>query len=189
MAPEQKRLRLAGLCGIAAPIAALSLIFTAISLSPWFRWSANALSDLGVGEAALVFNSGLVIGGILATLFAAVNFATYHDALRRLGALVFLLGTISLIGIGVFSEAAGRIHFYFSVAFFLLVPIALWIMGAGIFRAGAKSFGVLTVIIGVVGALPWFFSWAAVAVPELLSSLSFTVWSLLQGTRFYLGRP
>jgi len=187
MTPEYKRLRLAGLCGIAAPILALLFIFAAIFFSPWFHWSANALSDLGVGEAALIFNFGLVIGGILAAVFAVGLFLTYQDILRRLGVLVFFLGTLSLIGIGIFSEAAGRIHFYFSVAFFVLVPLSLWIMGAGIFRSGSKGFGVLTMIIAVMGTLPWVGQWTAVAVPELLSSLSFAVWSIIQGVRFYFG--
>ncbi|MBC7219400.1 MAG: DUF998 domain-containing protein, partial [Hadesarchaea archaeon] len=162
MMSEKGRLRLAGICGIAAPIVALLFIFTAIALSPWFSWTANALSDLGVGEAALIFNSGLVLGGVLATVFAATILTTYQDRVRRAGALVFLLGTISLIGIGIFSEAAGRIHFYFSVAFFVLVPISFWIMGAGIFRSGSKGWGTLTVVLGVVGALPWVHHWTAV---------------------------
>ncbi|MGC8817242.1 MAG: DUF998 domain-containing protein [Candidatus Hadarchaeum sp.] len=189
MTPEHRRLRLAGVCGIAAPIVALSFIFIAISLSPWFTWTGNALSDLGVGEAALVFNSGLVLGGLLATVAAVVMFSTYQDKIRRVGALVFLLGTISLIGIGIFSEAAGRIHFYFSVAFFLLVPISFWILGVGIYRSGSKFWGVLTVLLGVVGTLPWTQHWTAVAIPELSSALCFAVWSLVQGARFYLGRP
>ncbi|MEM2890245.1 MAG: DUF998 domain-containing protein [Candidatus Hadarchaeum sp.] len=189
MTPERRRLRLAGVCGIAAPVVALLFIFSAISLSPWFSWTANALSDLGVGEAALVFNSGLVLGGFLATVFAAIMLSIYQDRIRRVGGLVFLLGTISLIGIGIFSEAAGRIHFYFSVAFFVLVPISFWILGIGILRSGHKNWGVLTVVLGVVGALPWVYHWTAVAIPELLSALCFTAWSLVQGARFYLGRP
>ncbi|MGQ9788612.1 MAG: DUF998 domain-containing protein [Candidatus Hadarchaeaceae archaeon] len=185
---EKRGLRFAGLCGVAAPIVALLFIFMAITFSPWFSWTANALSDLGVGEAALIFNSGLVLGGVLATVFATVMLAAYPDRVRRTGALVFLLGTISLIGIGIFSEAAGQIHFYFSVAFFILVPISFWIMGVGIFRSVHKSWGIFTLVLGVVGALPWTHHWPAVAIPELLSALCFTAWSIVQGTRFYLGR-
>ncbi|MFH1820914.1 MAG: DUF998 domain-containing protein [Methanobacteriota archaeon] len=186
--PEEKRLKLAGLCGVAAPIVALSCIFIAISLSPWFNWSANALSDLGIGEAAWVFNLGLMAGGILSMVFVVGMFSPFNDSVRRLGTLVFFLGALSLVGIGAFSEAAGRIHFYFSVAFFVLVPISLLLIGAGFVLTGSRKFGVLTVVIGVLAALPWAFSWSSVAVPELLSALASTAWSAIQGARFYLGR-
>jgi hypothetical membrane protein len=63
-------LKAAGLCGVATPIIVLPLILLSISYSPWFSWTRNALSDLGVHEAAILFNSSLMIGGVLALAFA-----------------------------------------------------------------------------------------------------------------------
>jgi len=63
-------LKLAELCGVIGPIIALAFIAFAIAYSPWFNWYTNALSDLGVGEAALIFNLGLIVGGVLTTIFA-----------------------------------------------------------------------------------------------------------------------
>lgn len=187
--PGGKRLKLAGICGIAAPAVSFSCIFIAISLSPWFTWSGNALSDLGVGEADWLFNSGLVAGGILTIAFTSGLFSTYKDAARRFGALLFLLSAISLVGIGIFSEAAGRTHFYFSVAFFVLLALSLVALGIGNLLARSRKIGVLALIVGFLAALPWAFAWGAVAVPELISSLAGTAWAAVQGAIFLLGKP
>jgi hypothetical membrane protein len=190
MAPDVKRLRLAGICGVAAPIVALLCIFIAISLSPWFRWSSNALSDLGVGGASQVFNSGLIVGGILTIILALGMFASFKgQGLRRLGAVAFLLDAFCLLGIGVFSEAAGVVHYYFSVAFFGLLTISLLLLGSGAILGGSRKFGALTIAMGILAALPWAFGWSAVAVPEMLSALAATAWSAAQGARLYLDKP
>ncbi len=183
-----RRLKTAGICGLAAPAVSLVCIFAAISLSPWFSWAGNALSDLGVGEAAWLFNSGLVAGGVLTTVFALGLFIPYQDQARRFGALLFFFSALSLVGIGIFSEAAGRTHFYFSVAFFALLALSLMIIGIGSIVARSRKFGVLTLAIGAVAALPWAFPWGAVAVPELISALAGSVWAAIHGAQFLRGR-
>ena len=188
MLARKKWLGLAGLCGVAAPVVALSLIFLAVSISPWFSWSANALSDLGVGEAAWVFNSGLMTGGILTMVFAAGLLTTFRGrALRRVGAVLLFFDAVALFGIGLFSEAAGDIHSYFSVAFFVLFPLSLFLLGAGAVMVGSKKFGSFTIVDGVLAALPWAFSWDGVAIPEAISALVASIWIMAEGTRIYLG--
>ena len=62
---------LAGICGILLPFVFFTGILIAISYSPWFKWTHNALSDLGVkGISALIFNNGLIFGGLLAFIFS-----------------------------------------------------------------------------------------------------------------------
>lgn len=188
MLARKKWLRLAGLCGVAAPAVAFSLIFLAISLSPWFSWSANALSDLGVGEAAWVFNSGLMAGGILTMVFAAGLLITFRGrALGRVGAVLLFFDAVALFGIGLFSEAAGEIHSYFSVTFFVLFPISLFLLGAGAVMVGSKKFGSFTIVDGILAALPWAFSWDGVAIPEAISALVASIWIIAEGARIYLG--
>jgi len=189
MLAGKRMLRIAGLCGVATPVVAFLCIFLAISLSPWFSWSANALSDLGVGEAAPVFNSGLMAGGILTMVFAAgLSMAFRGRALGRVGAVLLFFDAIALFGIGLFSEAAGVIHLYFSVAFFVLFPISLFLLGASAIVAGSKKFGIFTIAAGILAALPWAFSWEGVAIPETISALVASTWSVTQGARLYLGR-
>ena len=189
MLAREKRLRVAGLCGVIVPVVAFSCIFIAISLSPWFSWTANALSDLGVGEAAWLFNSGLMAGGILTMIFAVGLWIAFRKrALGRVGAVGLFLDAVALFGIGVFSEAAGVIHFYFSVAFFVLFPISLFLLGASAIVSGSGKFGSFTILIGVFAAIPWAFSWDGVAIPEAISALFASIWVIWEGARLYLGR-
>ncbi len=188
MLTRKKKLRVAGLCGVAAPAVGLSCIFLAISLSPWFSWTANALSDLGVGEAAWVFNSGLMASGILMMVFAAGLLVAFGGrALRRVGAVFFFFDAVALFGIGLFSEAAGDIHSYFSVAFFVLLPLSLFLLGASAVMAESKKFGSFTIVNGILAALPWAFSWDGVAIPEAISALVASIWIMAEGARLYLG--
>ncbi len=188
MLDRKKMLRIAGLCGIAAPVVAFSLIFLAISLSPWFSWTANALSDLGVGEADFVFNSGLIAGGILTMVFAAGLLTIFRGRpLGRVGAALLFMDAIALLGIGVFSEAAGDIHSYFSVAFFVLFPISLFLLGAGAVMVGSKKFGSFTIVDGVLAVIPWAFGWDGVAIPEAISALVASIWIMAEGARLCLG--
>ncbi len=182
-----KKHELAGICGVAGPIISLSFVIKAIIISPWFAWSTNALSDLGVGEAALVFNSGLIAGGITSIIFALGLFVAFEKQnLRKTGAVVYFFVAISLINIGVFSEAVGNVHLYFSIAFFVLLPISLFLLGVGAIISRFRLFGAFTLSIGFLAAFPWFFSWGAVGVPEMVSAVVAAVWSIVQGARLYL---
>ncbi|MEW6222604.1 MAG: DUF998 domain-containing protein [Candidatus Hadarchaeota archaeon] len=181
--------QIAGIFGILSPVVTISLVLLAIALSPWFSWSANALSDLGVGEAALIFNSGLAIGAVSTMLFSSGIFlSSKKRAVRRHGSIVLFAAAVSLLGVGIFTEAAGGAHFYFSVAFFFLLCFSLFILGAGHILAGSRMFGAFTISAGAMAAIPWAFSWTALAVPETISALAAGVWSILQGTRLYMGK-
>jgi hypothetical membrane protein len=186
MPAEEKILRIAGLCGVVTPIVAFSCIFLAISLSPGFSWTDNALSDLGVGKAAIIFNMGLVLAGILAVVFGTGLWVVFRRRiLGRVGGFLFYLGGFALSGIGVFSEAAGAIHFYFSVTFFVLIPLSLFFLGTESILTGSGRFGLFTIALGVVALVPWVFSWKGVAIPESISALSMSAWSFVQGIRIY----
>jgi hypothetical membrane protein len=187
MLTSKNILRIAGLCGIAAPPVAFSCIFLAVSLSPWFSWSANALSDLGMREGAWVFNSGLIATGVLSMVFAVGLWMAFKgQVIGRAGAVLLLTDAFALFGIGVFSEAAGAIHMYFSVAFFVLFPLSLFLFGASAIVAGSWKLGFFTIAAGVVAAIPWVFRWNGVAIPELISALAASSWSMVRGVRLYL---
>lgn len=183
-------LRLAGLCGVASPVAALSFIFLAISYSPWFSWTENALSDLGVSSAAAIFNSGIILAGLLLTIFA-VGFIKRvgKGPLRFAGALLLVLGAVSFMAVGVFPESSEWVHFYVSAAFFTLELIGLLLIGAAfIQKSSEKRSGVFTISAAAWGIGVWmFWFWAfpqrGVAIPELLSMLAFQIWSIVFGIR------
>ena len=150
--------RVFGVFGLLVPIVVFSLVLVAVSQYPGFSWTNNMLSDLGVGSAATIFNSGLITGGVLMMVFAVGLLIAFKRALSRVGAVLLLVDAVFLSLIGVFTLAS-NIHYPVSVTFFVLAPISLWLIGAGAIIAGSKVFGVLTIIWGValrhtVGARP-----------------------------------
>ena len=178
-----------GLLGIVGPIIAISLILISIALSPWFSWWDNALSDLGVSSAAILFNVGLIICGAFCTIFS-VGFLISTDKkkwLRRIGSVILCLATIALIGIGVFSEDFGVLHFYFSVAFFVLLLIASLLLGASMMMdPELRTVGIIAFLVGALGILGWMLPRGhGVAIPEALSSFPACIWFIILGVRMY----
>jgi len=181
-------LKIAGLCGVIGPIISLSFIALAIAYSPWFNWVQNALSDLGVHEAALIFNSGLIVGGVLTTIFAIglMQILRKH-VLGFLGASILILSAISLCAIGLFPESAGRIHLYVSISFFALLAISLLIIGAALVRTSSQRYlglySILTVVVAVMAA--WAIPHKGAAIPEIIGSLAASAWSIVFGIKLF----
>ncbi len=185
--------KISAVCGILTPIIAFTFIFLAIASFPEFSWTNNALSDLGVQEGitAVLFNSGLIISGILAFVFAVglVKFLS-EQLLGRIGALVFAIDTLMLVAIGVFSENFGRIHYYVSVMFFALFPISILIIFATLLHRGKVKTGLFTLLIAAIAAVAWIIQFTIkfgsnVAIPETISALSASAWSIVFGFQMF----
>ncbi|MFW9810621.1 MAG: DUF998 domain-containing protein, partial [Candidatus Thorarchaeota archaeon] len=98
-----------GILGIISPLVALSTIAIAIILSlSWFTWEGNALSDLGNYDngipAAIIFNSGLVVTGLLLLIFTYSFVRSLSDLPTKIGMIPFFIALIFLILIGILSE-------------------------------------------------------------------------------------
>lgn len=184
--------RLARYCGFITPIVAYGSIFFAISLAPWFSWYRNALSDLGARSPSDVyFNLGLILSGILVTIFSIGLFYILKGVLGKFSAVILLIDSIALMGIGFFPETAGRIHFYFSVIFFLLYPISSLLFGLNLIMYKSNTFfGILSVIMTFLCFFIWFIiPWKSigvtgVAIPEFLSSLLGCIWMVYIAYRY-----
>ena len=181
-------MKIAGLCGITAPIISISLILLAIHNAPWFSWTGNALSDLGVeGFPAVLFNTSLIVGGSLTTVFAiGLIQALRIHTLTRVGSVLFLLDAFALCAIGVFPETVGRLHFYVSVAFFTLLPLSLLLSGlAMVLETTKRRWGLLAIIVAIIAVGTWMFRWPSAAIPEFIASLAASSWSVLSGIKLY----
>lgn len=179
--------RIGGAAGAAAPIVAFICIATAILSYPTFSWTNNALSDLGVisGTTGFLFNSGLVAAGALGLCFAVLGlFGYFEGALGKAGAAVFAAGTVALIAIGVFNENYSPTHFLVSVAFFVLMPTAMFILTCAFAVAHQTKMAVFTVLVGLVAAFPWVLQLTLhyvpkVAIPEAISGTLIMVWMIV----------
>jgi hypothetical membrane protein len=164
-------------------------ILTAIELSPNFSWTNNALSDLGVqDQSSTAFNSGLIIGGVIIAVFALGLWMSLRSKiLGNLGGFLLLLSSAALCGIGIFTENAGDIHLYVSVAFFALVVLSLWIIGATLVQMKEKMLGLLLIIAGLFAAAVWalYPVWPSLALPETISALAAFACLITLGVRLF----
>jgi hypothetical membrane protein len=173
------------LIGLAVPILAFTSIFIAINSYPAFSWTNNALSDLGVvaGVTSQTFNSGLFISGLLAFTFAITGLFNYFNSNRvgKAGALTFAAATVALMAIGIFNEDFRPTHFIVSVLFFAILPIALWVITAGLYLKREIKLAAFTVAASIAAATPWILYYTVhyvpnVAIPEFISSMAGSIW-------------
>ena len=181
------RLKISGFAGFASTFFVFACILVAVASWSQFSWVKNALSDLGVqsGVTAVIFNSGLVIGGLL---FIVFTIGLYRYAGNRfvgkVGAAVFVLACIMLIAIGVFNESYKPTHYIVSVGFFVLMPVSLMILVAGFWMQGRRKLGAFTLALGVLATSVWVLEFAfhyvsGVAIPEFASGLAGAFWVLV----------
>jgi hypothetical membrane protein len=186
-------LRIGGAAGIATPIIAFTCISTAIVTYSPFSWTNNALSDLGVvpGITGPIFNSGLCISGVLAFIFAAIGLFNYFQSLvGKIGSTVFAGATIALIAIGVFNENFSPTHYWVSVAFFVLAPIALFILTCSFALERKWGLAAFSVLIGLVAAVPWILQLTInyvpnVAIPETISAVAVSAWAIVLSIKMF----
>ena len=170
------------LLGILAPVLAYSFIAVAIFLSPWFRWQSNALSDLGHAvrsNVAPIFNFGLLLTGILISLYALLSLRTY----AKWTAISLAFTGFSLQTIGAFDEVYGFLHYIVSIIFFVSIGVT-----SIVYAAEKRSY------LGLIGFIVVLLSWglyfirvysAGVAVPELISTLGVLPWVAVTAFRTY----
>jgi hypothetical membrane protein len=182
---ESKLARLIPYFGFITPIFGFSVILLAVSSAPWFSWTENALSDLGVfGLSAVIFNNGLIITAAMMMVFCAGIWGWVDgDVMGRAGAVLFFLAAAFLVGIGAFPETAGRIHYYVSVGFFVSMPLSLFTMAVYMLQGGMRRLGLLSLLLGGFAAVVWMPNWDGVAIPEALSALAVGAWSAAMGSR------
>jgi hypothetical membrane protein len=184
--------RIGAASGIVAPIVAFTCIFSAIGSYPSFSWTNNALSDLGVvsGITNIIFNFGLLAAGLLAFSFAGLGLFHYlrQSWVGKIGSAFFAAAALALIAIGIFNEYYSPTHYLVSVAFFALAPIALLVLTAGFILCKMRAMAVFTFSVGLLAALPWILQFAFtyvqnVAIPETLSALLISIWTVVLSIR------
>lgn len=143
------QIRTGGYAALFSPIIFILFAITAISNYISYSPFTTYFSDLGIGiNSALFFNLGISIVGLLGIL-VAVTFWKFESKLTRIGSVLFLIGSISLTSIGLFTETFGIIHSVVSHMFFVFTTISLLFIGSGIYRSHKHKVGILTLIISV----------------------------------------
>ncbi len=138
------RRTLAGLLFLVGSVQFLLAMLVAEGMRPDYSVSTNYISDLGVQSTALLFNTSIVILGLL--ILAAAYL--YHGTHGRLWITIpFALAGIGPIGVGLFPETTGAPHVVFAFISFFFGGL-LAILAASRTR---PPFRYLSLVLGVVG--------------------------------------
>jgi len=168
--------RLYALLGIIGPLIAFLFIGISIASAPWFRWSRNALSDLGHAsrlESALYYNFGLAAGGLLITIYAVTSLMNR----ARYTGLCLAASAFSLQLVAVFDEIYGHTHLIVSEVFFILL-----LLSSLIYALERRS--IIASCSFIVGLCAWILYWmnlysAGIAVPEIISATAAVSWIII----------
>jgi len=186
--------KIGAISGISAPIVAIICILWAITTYPAFSWTNNALSDLGIvpGITQWLFNGGLCIAGGLVLIFTIFGLHHYVNKTwtGRTGTGIFGVASIMLVLIGVFNESFVPVHFMVAIAFFILVPTALFILTSHFYQTRQYTIASFTVTIAIIAVLPWILQLTLpyvsnVAIPETISALSISAWTISLSTKIH----
>ncbi|WP_237265285.1 DUF998 domain-containing protein [Thermoplasma sp. Kam2015] len=191
MKNEQMPPAILGITGIAGPIIAISFILIDVGVSPWFLWSRNALSDLGVHQYGYLFNSGLIVEGILNVFFVIslkrIGIARYVQAMM-------IASGLSLAMVGVFNEHFGYLHLLFALIYFILFPVSIIIASASATLPGSlRIYGIAgsaTAIAVIIVGIGFVFHFVTIknvglAVPEFIEAVILALWSIFAGLVVY----
>lgn len=181
---------LGGLCGVVQPVLTLVMVFAATVISPWFRWDTNALSELGVGEVSLLFDSSVLLGGLLGFFFAlGLREYLVGDRLTKIGSVLIMLSSVCLALVGIFTITYHAAHAIVSLGFFILAPIGFILIGFGtkgnVIRKLSLATGIaalisILVLPIIILVLPFKVGFA---VPEMTEALIIAVWMIFMGTK------
>ena len=144
----------------------------------------NALSDIGVSQTAWLFNSALVVGGLLNLLFT-IGLRSYLGKARwlRIGVSLVIISSISLALVGVFTENYNIIHGLVALGYLLLTPLGLIFIGRA---EKSKQFGKVSLSLGITALLAILgisiITFVAnlqigFSVPEFSGSLVLSIWT------------
>ena len=184
--------RVAGATGIASQIAVGTTILASIACSPWFSWTENELSILGVeGSATGLVRWGFIAAGLLNLPFVLrLAKDLPQNRIVRSGTTCLALASVALVLTGVFPRSIEVAHDVSSVAFFVLVTMALVVIGIGATAGYRMAWGLVTLSTGVLMAIIQCVSWPwqGGAIPQVLALLPWSVWTLVNGAVIVLGR-
>lgn len=195
---RQSALRWSG--AVAVGITMVTILLATL-LSPAFSWTGNALSNLGVTETAagtsltvVLFNGGLIAGGLAGLIFAVVLARSLPTLGGRLVGVLFALAMVMMGAVGVFPQDQS-LHFPVAVSFYLLLSLSLWADGIAALSRGWRQRALAGLVLGTVNIAAWV-AWGltgsvrreGLAIPEIIGALALAVWAVWVSRGLVRGR-
>jgi hypothetical membrane protein len=166
------------------PFVFLISILIAMIYSPWFKWTNNALSDLGAeGISSFFFNYGLIFAGILGFLF---SIGLIKILFVKIGGYLLAVSSIALIFVGIFPVTIFDLHYIASAIFFISLTIGFLIMGLTMKHDNLnKNMGNKAIYISVLAFISpvtlYFFN--GIAIPEMIICFFIFLWYMSYGVK------
>ncbi|MFC1898974.1 DUF998 domain-containing protein [Chloroflexota bacterium] len=181
-----KSIKVAAICGITSQVVALSVLTGAsIANSPWFDWTKEHISALGVeGSTKMFFNTGMMLVGILGLIFAVgLGQILSSGRLGQIAVVSLLLGSFSLFIMGAFPRTFDFLHAMSAITFYVFITLALFFMGAVAISTDQVKWGVVSVAGGILISVPQLIigPLSGGAVLQLASFLPWSVWTVAVG--------
>ena len=178
--------RITGVCGIISQLVGLTVLFAAvISNSPWFNWTEEHISALGVeGSARALFNGGLILVGIFSLIFAiGLGRCLLSGRLGQLAVASLILGSIAVFDMGVFPRTWDFMHGASTTVFFVGITLALLFIGMVAIAASQMIWGLLSITAAVLVAAPQLVlgPLSGGAIVQLLAYLPWSLWTIALG--------
>lgn len=179
------------LTGALAAVVTIGCTLVATLLSPSFAWRENALSNLGVTATdagttvtVLLFNGGLILGGLLGLVFTGLLYRTATGRVHRIVAVLLSLTLVLMALVGVFPQDTAP-HFPVASGFYLMITISLWVDALAWRAAGNEEWAVRSALAGSTNILVWIVWVGAgtpwgLAVPEIIGAVIFGSWVTLR---------
>ena len=151
---------------VASVVAAVAYAGTASEgFSPLNHW-VSELGELGVSTLAVVFNIGLIVGGLALALFMAALGVLRRSRLAWLYVPVGFLAGVSGALVGVFPMNNRGIHIVVALGFFVLGWVAVGLASLDIWRRPEPRFSRWLPVLGAV-TVALFLLFLSVYIPYL----------------------
>ena len=138
---------------------------TGQSFSPLNHW-VSELGEVGVSALALVFNLGLIVGGLAFALFMAALGILRRTRLAWAYAVIGAIAGISCSLVGVFPMNQRTIHIVVALGFFVLGWIAVALASIDIWRRPDLRFARWLPVLGAI-TVALFLLFLSVYIPYL----------------------
>jgi len=177
--------RITGVCGIISQLVGITALVVVIFNAPWFSWTKDHMSTLGVeGSAKTLFNGGLILTGIFSLIFAiGLGRCLLSGRLGQLAMVSLILGSIAVFDMGVFPRTFDFMHGASTTAFFVFITLALLLIGVAAITASQMTWGLLSITAGVLVAVPQLVlgPLSGGAIVQVLSYLPWSLWTIAFG--------
>lgn len=104
-----------------------------------FNHFISELGEVGVSKAAAVFNTGLILGGLVFVPFIIGLCLTIGGLLAKIGMVVGILATLSCALVGVFPMNNMKAHYIVAVTYFRTGLVMVLLVSAAVFLQPARA--------------------------------------------------